>query len=58
MMIDAALLLNTGAAGLLLWAARLLYETREMTIRHAERLEHHADRLEKLEGRPSCPHLP
>lgn len=54
---DFLVLLNTVTAALLLGAGKLLLDVRTMCAVHAQQLEHHHGRLERLEDRPQCPHL-
>lgn len=51
---DMVALLNTITAALLVGAGKLLLDVRTMCAVHAQQLEHHHERLEKLEDR-RCP---
>lgn len=53
---DAAAILNTITAALLLGAGKLLLDVRTLCAVHAQQLEQHHERLEKLEERPGCLH--
>lgn len=53
---DLAALLNTITAALLLGAGKLLLDVRTMCAVHAEKLESHGERLDRLETRQPCEH--
>lgn len=53
---DINALLQTITGGLLLGAGALLLEVRTMCAVHATRIDDHAERIERMEAKPPCPH--
>lgn len=54
---DITALLQTITGGLLLGAGALLLEVRTMCAVHATRIDDHAERIERIEDNPRCPHV-
>lgn len=53
---DITALLQTITAAMLIGAGKLLLDVRTMCALHAQQLEQHHDRIDRLEERPQCPH--
>lgn len=53
---DITALLQTITAAMLIGAGKLLLDVRTMCAIHAARIDDHAERIERIEQNPRCPH--
>lgn len=56
-MMDITALLQTITGGLLVGAGALLLEVRRACDVHATKIDDHAERIERIEDNPRCPHV-